>query len=461
MRLFMLALLLLPFHAAGQQWVDMADEPVFSSAVDASSIRKTYSYTEAWVRGNNTDKGETGSYLAQLQFKCEERSYATRAVVGYSGRNGTGKVVSQNYPPYQTFQPAIPGSVGSNWLKFVCAYAAKEDWAIAAANAGGYRQLIERAKALTNVSPKGEEEELAAAERAAGISTTATAPGKVDVASVTLGSAIDESYRIPIPRTRFWPLETIYASVITDADGEKPIAGNLRAYWYYENDGQLVYQRYYDPTIGRFLSVDPVTATTVNGSNFNRYWYANNNPYKFTDPDGRFGVIGGLIGAGIEAGMQLATDGKITNPTAVVVAGAVGMVTGGVGGLLGKAAVSGTITAGKAAVTTGLVGAAPSANGKLAEGAITGTPVSSREVAGAALTGGVGAGVGARIGLNAVAKTEKMAAAGGIAGYVGRTTQAAVQQGGKVVEPSTSFTQKAAQTTVDTAASAAEKRLNK
>ncbi len=47
-------------------------------------------------------------------------------------------------------------------------------------------------------------------------------------------------------------------------------------------------QRYYDPKIGggRFLSVDPVTATSV-GGNFNRYWYANNNPYKYTDPDGR------------------------------------------------------------------------------------------------------------------------------------------------------------------------------
>ncbi|RYE00749.1 MAG: hypothetical protein EOP50_03215 [Sphingobacteriales bacterium] len=48
-----------------------------------------------------------------------------------------------------------------------------------------------------------------------------------------------------------------------------------------------VQQRYYDPAIGRFLSVDPVTANSVTGSNFNRYWYVNNNPYKFTDPDGR------------------------------------------------------------------------------------------------------------------------------------------------------------------------------
>ncbi len=53
--------------------------------------------------------------------------------------------------------------------------------------------------------------------------------------------------------------------------------------------GQSV-QRYYDPAIGRFISVDPVDVSAANGSNFNRYWYANNNPYRYTDPDGRFGV---------------------------------------------------------------------------------------------------------------------------------------------------------------------------
>ena len=50
-------------------------------------------------------------------------------------------------------------------------------------------------------------------------------------------------------------------------------------------------QRYYDPQIGRFLSRDPVTANPNTGANFNAYWYANNNPYRFTDPDGR-AVVG-------------------------------------------------------------------------------------------------------------------------------------------------------------------------
>lgn len=47
-------------------------------------------------------------------------------------------------------------------------------------------------------------------------------------------------------------------------------------------------QRYYDPDIGRFLSVDPIEAYSGSRSSFNRYWYASNNPYRFTDPDGRW-----------------------------------------------------------------------------------------------------------------------------------------------------------------------------
>ncbi len=58
-------------------------------------------------------------------------------------------------------------------------------------------------------------------------------------------------------------------------------------------------QRYYDPVAGRFLSVDPVAADASTGGNFNRYWYANNNPYRFTDPDGRESV-GEMIDSGAQ-----------------------------------------------------------------------------------------------------------------------------------------------------------------
>ena len=46
-------------------------------------------------------------------------------------------------------------------------------------------------------------------------------------------------------------------------------------------------QRYMDPQLGVFLSVDPVTAYDQPVGQFNRYRYANGNPYKFIDPDGR------------------------------------------------------------------------------------------------------------------------------------------------------------------------------
>lgn len=46
-------------------------------------------------------------------------------------------------------------------------------------------------------------------------------------------------------------------------------------------------QRYYDPIIGRFYSNDPVGFKASNPMMFNRYAYANNNPYKYIDPDGR------------------------------------------------------------------------------------------------------------------------------------------------------------------------------
>jgi RHS repeat-associated protein len=61
----------------------------------------------------------------------------------------------------------------------------------------------------------------------------------------------------------------------------------------------LVYmqQRYYDPVAGRFLSVDPVTTDAKTGGFFGRYHYANNNPYRFFDPDGRSPCTGTRIEA--------------------------------------------------------------------------------------------------------------------------------------------------------------------
>lgn len=53
-------------------------------------------------------------------------------------------------------------------------------------------------------------------------------------------------------------------------------------------DSNLVYaqQRYYDPSVGRFLSIDPLSISSSDVRTINRYSYAVNNPYRYTDPTG-------------------------------------------------------------------------------------------------------------------------------------------------------------------------------
>ncbi|MFC1870994.1 RHS repeat-associated core domain-containing protein [Chloroflexota bacterium] len=44
--------------------------------------------------------------------------------------------------------------------------------------------------------------------------------------------------------------------------------------------------RYYDPTIGRFISADTIVPDPANPQSLNRYSYCLNNPLKYNDPSG-------------------------------------------------------------------------------------------------------------------------------------------------------------------------------
>jgi RHS repeat-associated protein len=91
---------------------------------------------------------------------------------------------------------------------------------------------------------------------------------------------ITDASRNVVERTYYAPYGQVLNRDLRDGPG----------YGGHEEDPEtnLVYmqQRYYDPEAGRFLSTDSVQADGGGGS-FNRYEYANDNPYRYTDPDGR------------------------------------------------------------------------------------------------------------------------------------------------------------------------------
>jgi RHS repeat-associated protein len=59
--------------------------------------------------------------------------------------------------------------------------------------------------------------------------------------------------------------------------------------------------RYYDPTIGRFISADTVIQNPGNPQTLNRYSYGLNNPLKYFDPSGHVVMIGGCDVRAIDA----------------------------------------------------------------------------------------------------------------------------------------------------------------
>ncbi|WP_340648268.1 RHS repeat-associated core domain-containing protein [Pseudoxanthomonas winnipegensis] len=103
-----------------------------------------------------------------------------------------------------------------------------------------------------------------------------------------LGSpiAVTDANQQVIERSEYAP----YGDLLNRADANEP--GYTGHVLDAATGMSYMQQRYYDPLLGRFLSVDPVSVRPM-GDNFNRYWYAGNNPYKFTDPDGRDITCGG------------------------------------------------------------------------------------------------------------------------------------------------------------------------
>ena len=146
-----------------------------------------------------------------------------------------------------------------------------------------------------------------------------------------------------------------------------------------DTDLELIYMqaRYYDPAIGRFYSNDPVdTLGHIELGNpiqgFNRYAYANNNPYKYTDPDGEhpLAILGAIVGSVTSVTTTLIKTGGNASMKELVgsaigggVAGAVAGFTGGAS-LLTAAATGGARSVLVGAASTGVAGASGDAIGQ-------------------------------------------------------------------------------------------------
>lgn len=97
---------------------------------------------------------------------------------------------------------------------------------------------------------------------------------------------------------------------------QRPVSTDAHAVFYtgkpHDDTTGLSYlgARYYDPALGRFLSEDPVGSLAAEQQPmlFNRYAYAHNNPYKYSDPDGRNAVLA-LGGVVFETGQWLQGKG--------------------------------------------------------------------------------------------------------------------------------------------------------
>src|SRR5262249_15482730 len=122
--------------------------------------------------------------------------------------------------------------------------------------------------------------------------------------------------------------------------------------------------RYYNPELGRYLTMDPLR---VDGGSLNFYIYCDGDSINRYDPTGAFvipailiavaigAVIGAAINSGVEMYRQFKTKGKIDDGWAIAKEAGIGVVVGAVGGAIGFFA------GGAGVAIAGLVGGAASA----------------------------------------------------------------------------------------------------
>lgn len=194
------------------------------------------------------------------------------------------------------------------------------------------------------------------------------------------------------------------ASVVSqysyDPYGKTQVTGDATNRFRYtarEQDAEDLYYyraRYYDPTLQRFISEDPIEYS----GGFNLYRYAHDNPINVVDPDGQFAwiIAGGVIGAVINTGVTYFATGGNASLQQLGAAAASGFIAGSLGAMAGP--LGGTIAGALGATSNGLV--ASVAAGVLSAGASAAgqavanqiDPCNATNPLNAALWGGIGGG---------------------------------------------------------------------
>lgn len=160
----------------------------------------------------------------------------------------------------------------------------------------------------------------------------------------------------------------------------------------YDVDTGLNYAgaRYYNPSIGRFMSQDPVfwnmseiETQLADPQSWNSYSYARNNPLILTDPNGEFWhiVAGAAVGAAISGGITYWRTGDWNQAAKAAVGGA---VAGALFAAVGPASLAGTVA----------TGAVSSAAGNTLTRGLNGEQITAGTVAADVAAGAIGGAIG-------------------------------------------------------------------
>ena len=145
--------------------------------------------------------------------------------------------------------------------------------------------------------------------------------------------------------------------------------------------------RYYSPYLMRFLNADPIGFS----GGLNWFAYADGNPISKNDPYGLFGIIGAVIGGGLDYGFQVAANfaqGKSAseaftdvNLTSIAISAGTGALTGGFSGAIAKQTVQSGLSTGTQvavrAVANGAINAGGGAVGQIARNITDGSDLTA------------------------------------------------------------------------------------